>query len=211
MADEPAPDRLNRVRYSLYAPIYDIVAAPLERGRRLAIETLDLESDDRILIVGCGTGGDLPYLPAGATVDAIDVTPGMVSRTQQRGAALDLDLDARVADARSLPFDEDQYDAVLLHLILAVAPEPDRIMQEVERVLAPGGRVSVYDKYVPPGTTPSLLRRMVNPLATLVATSLTRELAPMLAETAFSVAERGAVLGGIYRIARLESDQHTAL
>jgi ubiquinone/menaquinone biosynthesis C-methylase UbiE len=210
MADEPAPDRLNRVRYSLYAPIYDIVAAPLERGRRLAIETLDLDPEDRILIVGCGTGRNLPYLPAGATVDAIDVTPGMVSRTQTRGATLDLDLDARVADARALPFDDDQYDAVLLHLILAVAPEPDRIMQEVERVLAPGGRVSVYDKYVPPGSTPSLLRRVLNPVAAIVATSLTRELAPMLAETAFSVAERDAVLGGIYRIARLERDQDAA-
>lgn len=58
-------NRWNRLRYRLYAPVYDLVARPLRRGRQRAIDRLDLGAADRILVVGCGTGSDLPFLPAG--------------------------------------------------------------------------------------------------------------------------------------------------
>ena len=50
-------NRWNRVRYRLYAPIYDVVAWPLERGRKRAIERLDPDPDSRILILGCPDRG----------------------------------------------------------------------------------------------------------------------------------------------------------
>jgi ubiquinone/menaquinone biosynthesis C-methylase UbiE len=74
----------NRTRYGLYAPVYDWGARPLERGRRRAIERLDVQPDDRILILGSGTGMDLEHLPPGVAVTAIDVTPAMVRRTERR-------------------------------------------------------------------------------------------------------------------------------
>ncbi len=199
----------NRTRYQLYAPIYDAAARPLDAGRERAIERLDLQPDDRILILGCGTGSDLPYLPDGADVTAIDAAPAMVERTRARAEALGRDVDVRMGDAQDLPFDDDAFDAVLLHLILAVVPDPHAVAAETARVLAPDGRVSIYDKFIPEGTEPSLLRRALNPVARFLFSDLTRQLDPLLAPGGLAVdGPRESALGGLYTIARARPVEH---
>lgn len=189
----------NRVRYRVYAPVYDGLAWPMERGRRRAIEWLAPTTDDRILLLGCGTGLDLEYLPTGAQIAALDAVPAMVRRTKTRARKLNRTVDARIGDARALPFDDDTFDLVLLHLFLSVVGDPEAVLVETERVLAPGGRVSIYDKFVPEGTTPSLLRRALNPAARVLFSDFTRRLEPMLPGTDFEiVAHRDAGLGGLY-------------
>ena len=190
----------NRTRYRLYAPVYDWVARPLERGRERAIDRLDLEAGDRILILGCGTGSDLDYLPPGVTVTAIDVTPAMVRRTEERAETLGIEMDARVGDAQSLPFDNGTFDAVLLHLILSVVPDPDAVVAETDRVLAPEGRVSIFDKFVDEGAYPSLPRRILNPVARFLFSDLTRQLEPMIADTKLEVEAKESFLGGLYTV-----------
>ncbi|MDX1744687.1 MAG: methyltransferase domain-containing protein [Halobacteriales archaeon] len=190
----------NRTRYSLYAPVYDWVARPLERGRERAIGRLDIESGDRILILGSGTGSDLGYLPSGVEVTAIDVTPAMVRRTEERAEELGIEIDARVGDAQSLPFDDGTFDAVLLHLVLSVVPDPDAIVAETDRVLAPEGRVSVFDKFVDEGTHPSLPKRILNPVARFLFSDLTRQLEPMIADTGLEGETRESFLGGLYTV-----------
>lgn len=192
----------NRTRYQLYAPIYDWVAQPMEEGRRRAIEKLAPTSDDRILILGCGPGSDLEYLPREASITAVDAAPAMVRRTRQRAEALGMEVDAQVGDAQSLPFDDDRFDLVLLHLILTVVPDPDAVAREAARVLAPDGRVSIYDKFIPAGTEPSLLRRALNPMARFLFSDLTYQLEPILSGTTLEVGEpRTSALGGLYTIA----------
>ncbi|SFR98160.1 phosphatidylethanolamine N-methyltransferase /phosphatidyl-N-methylethanolamine N-methyltransferase [Halomicrobium zhouii] len=194
-------DWWNRTRYRVYAPVYDWVAKPLERGRERALDALDVEPGDRVLLVGCGTGADLPYLLAGIEISAIDVTPAMVRRTEERAAELGIDVDARVADARSLPFADDAFDAVVLHLVLAVVPEPRRVVAEVARVLAPDGRASVFDKFLSAEAEPSLFRRALNPVARFLFSDLNRRLEPLLDGTGLDVETRTPVLGGLYTVA----------
>lgn len=193
-------DRLNRIRYRLYAPVYDLVARPLERGRRRAIERLDLGPDDRILILGSGPGVDLKHLPGGSSVTTVDLTPAMVRRTAARADRLGMDVDARVGDAGDLPFEDGTFDAVLLHLVLSVVPDPDAVVAETARVLATDGRASVYDKFVSEGEDPSSLRRAVNPLTRLLFSDVTRRLEPMVSGTGLSVGPREAFLGGLYTV-----------
>lgn len=193
----------NRTRYQLYAPIYDWAARPLEHGRQRAIEQLDLSSGDRILLLGSGPGSDLEYLPQEASITAIDAAPAMVDRTRERAEALGMDVDARVGDAQDLPFEDESFDAVLLHLILSVVPGPQAVARETARVLAPGGRASVYDKFIPEGSEPSLLRRALNPLTRFLFSDITRRLDPLLSKAGLGVVEpRESALGGLYTIAR---------
>ncbi|MFB6143361.1 MAG: class I SAM-dependent methyltransferase [Halorientalis sp.] len=193
-------NRWNRLRYRLYAPVYDVLARPLERGRRRAIERLDPDPDDRVLIVGCGTGVDLASLPADATTVAVDLTPTMVRRTRDRARGLDRDVAVGIADAHALPFDDDAFDAVLLHLVLSVVPDPGAVVEETARVLRPEGRVSLFDKFSPAEGDPALVRRLANPVARLLFADLNRPLEPMLAGTSLAAGEREPFLGGLYTV-----------
>ncbi|MDY6818744.1 MAG: methyltransferase domain-containing protein [Halobacteriales archaeon] len=192
--------RWNRLRYRLYAPVYDWAAKPLERGRRRAIDRLAPSEDDHILILGCGTGMDLEYLPAQARVTAIDLTPTMVERTAARAATLDREVAVGIGDAQSLPFADETFDAVLLHLVLSVVPEPTAVVTETARVLTPNGRVSIYDKFSPPDGSPSFPRRLVNPVARRLFADLNRPLEPMIAGTTLDIDCRETFLGGLYTV-----------
>ena len=189
----------NRTRYRLYAPVYDTLAWPMEHGRQRAIEWLNPAPDDRILLSGCGTGLDLKYLPVEAPVAAVDAVPAMVRRTKRRARALGRTIDARVGDAHALPFADDTFDVVVLHLLLSVLTNPETVLTEAARVLVPNGRVSIYDKFVPEGTAPSVLRRALNPPARVLVSDFNRRLGPMLEGTELRVvSHRDAALWGLY-------------
>ena len=190
----------NRRRYRLYAPVYDIAARPLKRGRKRAIDRLNLERGDRVLIVGCGTGSDLPHPPDDVAVTAIDLTPAMVRRTARRADSLAVHVDTQVGDAQNLPFASDSFDAVLLHLVLSVVPNPEAVAAETDRVLAPDGQMSIYDKFVPEGESPSLLRRALNPVTRTLFSDITRQLGPLLSGTDLEIINRESFLSGLYTV-----------
>ena len=198
----------NRLRYTLYAPIYDFALARVPvfaRGRRRAIELAALEPGERVLIVACGTGLDLPLLPGDVDVTAVDITPAMVDRFRARADRLGRSAHALVMDAARLQFADASFDCVLLHLALAVVPDPVRVAQEAARVLRPRGRVSVFDKFLPPGRRASPVRRVVGAVSDLVASDLNRELEPILAAARLRlVAYEPVGIGGNFVAARAE-------
>jgi len=70
-------NRWNRFIYRLWAPIYDsTVNHFFMRGRKRALDLLNLQPGECVLLVGVGTGADLPLLPAGVDATGIDLSPG---------------------------------------------------------------------------------------------------------------------------------------
>ncbi len=193
----------NRVRYTALAPLYDRVAG-FRAQRRRSLELLDLQPGERVLVVGCGTGLDLEWIPRGVEVVATDLTPAMVERTRARAERLGIPVDARVMDAQAMELPDASFDAVVLHLILAVVPDPVAAIREAERVLRPGGRAVVFDKWVPDDRAPSPARRLLNLAANLVATDVTRRLGDLVRRTGLRVEHREPVgVGGFFSVARL--------
>ncbi len=192
----------NRVRYTLLAPLYDRVAG-FRPQRRRSLEVLDLQPGEHVLVDGCGTGTDLAFIPAGVQVTATDLTPAMVTRTRHRAAILGRPVDARVMDAQALEFADASFDAVVLHLILAVVPDPVAAIREAARVLRPGGRAVVFDKWVPDDVDPSLGRRAANVVARVVATEITRKLGPLAHAAGLAVEQRESMGRGFFSIALL--------
>lgn len=197
----------NRVRYTLLAPLYDRVAG-FRPQRRRAIELLAPRPGERILVDGCGTGADLAFLPPGVEVVATDLTPAMVERTRRRARALGREVDARVMDAQALEFPDATFDAVVLHLILAVVPDPVAAVREAARVLKPGGRAVVFDKWVPDAGQASAARRAANLVARVVATEITRKLGPLVEASGLRLEHREpAGAGGFFSIALLRKPE----
>ncbi|MDP1636233.1 MAG: methyltransferase domain-containing protein, partial [Gallionellaceae bacterium] len=69
------------------------------------------------------------------------------------------------------PFADAQFDHVVLHLIVAVVPEPQRCLSEAERVLKPGGTILLFDKFLHPKQR-APLRRLFNVVIRRFATRM---------------------------------------
>jgi phosphatidylethanolamine/phosphatidyl-N-methylethanolamine N-methyltransferase len=192
-------NRWNRLRYSVWAPVYDLVGGRFDGKRRESLRLLDVQAGERVLVVGAGTGGDLPYLPAGCQVVATDLTFAMLTRARSRlrsGSHL------AVMDGHQLALPPSSVDAVVLHLLLAVIPDPVRCLQEVERVLRPGGRAVIFDKFVR-GTRPPLVLRAINLATRVLFTEVTRNLEQILVAAGGRLTveyDASALFGGLFRM-----------
>ena len=155
-----------------------------------------------MLLAGVGTGLDLPHLPAQHSYVGLDLNRAMLSRALSRAGHIAF---APVqGEAQQLPFADASFDMAVLHLILAVVPEPACCFGEVARVLRPGGQVLVFDKFLRPGQT-APLRRLANPLLRRVATRLDVVFEDVLATTPSLEVEhdQAALAGGWFRMIRL--------
>ncbi|MBD3669509.1 MAG: methyltransferase domain-containing protein [Gammaproteobacteria bacterium] len=158
-----------RTSYSLIAPFYDLAIDRFSRElRRRSLQRLGTVEGQSILVTGIGTGLDIPYLPQGASYTGIDLTPAMLKRAQ-RLVGPEQDISLETGDAMQLPYEDEHFDAIVMHLILAVVPEPRRALSEAARVLKPGGRVLILDKFLRRGEL-ALGRRLINPLISRLAT-----------------------------------------
>ncbi len=138
--------------YDRVGGIYDAALGFWSREvRRQAAGALDLRKDERLLIIGVGSGMELEHLPAWVRGVGVDLSAGMLQRAHRRQAELGMyNLDLRVMDARTLDyFPDESFDAVYLPLILTVVEDGARVLAEAARVAAPGGRIVVADRFWP--------------------------------------------------------------
>ena len=201
-------------RWSLYAPIYDAVGGLTAPARRRSLELLAPRPGERLLVVGCGTGLDFAFLPPGLTVDAIDASPAMAQRAARRASRLVPPVRVQVMDATALEFPDGSFDAAVLHLILAVLPAPAAglCLREVARVLRPGGRVAVLDKFVPgEDCRPGRARRLLDVVARAAVTRITACLEALVEEAPFAIEhQEPSLLRGQFRIAVLRKRESPA-
>jgi ubiquinone/menaquinone biosynthesis C-methylase UbiE len=95
-----------------------------------------------VLEVGCGVGDFALYLKdLQAQVTAVDFSPQAIEIAKKKSIAQEKSVDFRVADAQSLPFEDNSFDLLLSCECLEHVPDPQIALNEFKRVLKPQGKL----------------------------------------------------------------------
>jgi ubiquinone/menaquinone biosynthesis C-methylase UbiE len=188
--------------YRLWAPVYDATVGHLfAPGRRRATQLLALQPGQRVLLVGVGTGADLPFLPPGVQATGTDLSPQMLRKARQKISQCRASVELVQGDAQSLLVPEGSFDAAILNLILSVVPDGRACLDATLQALRPNGRAVVFDKFQADGTKPSLGRRCANGLSTAFGTDITRSFGDLARGLDLTITlDEPSLLGGMYRI-----------
>ena len=195
-----------KTSYRFFAPFYDAIERATRPLRQRSLVKLNTPHKQHILISGAGTGLDFPFLPAQHEYVALDLTAAMLARARARVRNLNMTLIR--GDSMKLPFADASFDRIVLHLIVAVVPQPERCLAEAARVLKPGGRILMFDKFLRRGQR-AWVRRALSPLASQLATRLdvvfedALETVPQLR----IISDEPAMAGGWVRWIELEKEK----
>lgn len=195
-----------KTSYRFIAPFYDaFLERASARARQRSLAKLAEGGAQRVLIGGAGTGLDFPFLPSQHEYVALDLTAAMLARSHSRAEMLSMDWVQ--GDSMALPFADASFDTVVLHLITAVVPQPPRCLAEAARVLKPGGRILLFDKFLRRGQ-PAWLRRAASPLVARLATRLDVVFEDVLEQVPQLriVSDEPALAGGWFRLIELKRE-----
>lgn len=137
----PDPDVVQRFEHDTWSrcadEYLDGFAGLTRPAVPLLVRAARIQDGDRVLEVGSGPGHIAAALAdLGAKVAGIDFSASMVEVARARYPALSF----READAGSLPFDDESFEAVVSSFVVHHLARPEAVFREVHRVLKPGGR-----------------------------------------------------------------------
>jgi phosphatidylethanolamine/phosphatidyl-N-methylethanolamine N-methyltransferase len=135
--------------YRRWAPVYDATFGSLVKPYRRHIRTVVHECKARdILEVGVGTGMSLHHYPRDTKVTGVDICPEMLLKAQQRvNRGISAEVKLQLGDGESLAFPDDNFDLVVMLFVISVTPDPQTLLNEVARVLRPGGHVLIINHF----------------------------------------------------------------
>ena len=140
--------------HPVFAALYDLMGASMERkwmgGRR---RRLLAGARGAVLEIGGGTGANLAHYRNVDRVIVAEPDPFMRKRLDQKLADARVPVEVSAAGAETLPFPDGSFDTVVSTLVLCTVPDQEVALDEVRRVLRPGGRLLFIEHVRAAGST----------------------------------------------------------
>ena len=128
--------------------LYDSFMSPLEKrpAFHTARKHLVAEAHGEVLEIGAGTGINFPFYTSSANhVLATDPNLEMVKRMTFKKDKCAAPIEVQTANAESLPFSDSSFDTVVGTLVFCSIPHPKIAIEELNRVLKPGGKLLLFE------------------------------------------------------------------
>jgi phosphatidylethanolamine/phosphatidyl-N-methylethanolamine N-methyltransferase len=156
--------------YRRWAPVYDLTFGRITQGGRILAADHVNAQGGVVLEVGIGTGLALDFYAQNVRITGIDLSAEMLREAQARAQKRGLKNLAGLyeMDARELAFPDASFDHVAAMHIMSVVPEPERVLDEMARVVRPGGSVMIANHFAGRAEGWTFAERLAAPLANLL-------------------------------------------
>ena len=145
----------------------------------------------RVLEIGMGAGHNLPYYRAEQVERIVGIDPCSTSwaLAKPRATSLGVPLEFIEGSAESIPLPDEEFDTVLMTYSLCTIPDAQAALQEIRRVLKPGGRLVFCEHGEAPDASVARWQQRVNPLwrKLLGGCNLNRPITRWISDAGFSI------------------------
>lgn len=159
-----------RKSYRRWAPVYDLTFGRITQGGRALAAAHVNAAGGTVLEVGIGTGLALDYYAPNVRVVGIDLSADMLREAAGKARRYRLEnlVGLHQMDAREIAFPEASFDHVAAMHVMSVVPEPERVLDEMARVVRPGGSVMIANHFAGRTDGWAFAERLAAPLANLL-------------------------------------------
>jgi ubiquinone/menaquinone biosynthesis C-methylase UbiE len=141
----------------------------------------------RILLAAVGTGLDIPFFPPGCEIVGIDISEGMLEKARPRAQAYRGKLELRKMSLHALDFPDHSFDQVFTSCTFCSVPDPVKGLQEVRRVLVPGGELRMFEHTGSKWFPFNLMLDLMTPLTRLGGPEVNRDTVANVRRAGFEV------------------------
>jgi ubiquinone/menaquinone biosynthesis C-methylase UbiE len=133
-----------------------IVNNPIRRWyMRPVLDRVGIRPGEKVLELGPGPGAftieAARRTEPGGRLIAVDIQPKMIAAVERKVRESKLtNIETRIADAFHVPVNDRSIDRAFLVTVLPEIPDRNRALQELRRVLKPGGVLSITEEFLDP-------------------------------------------------------------
>jgi ubiquinone/menaquinone biosynthesis C-methylase UbiE len=152
-----------------------------------------MKPDAKILFLALGTGLDISCFPSGRDITAIDISPKMVERAQERVGAYSGTMTAEVMDVHDLQFPAGSFDQVFTSCTFCSVPKPVEGLKALYRVLRPEGELHMFEHTGSRLFPFSVMMKLMSPVASRFGPELDRDTVANVKAAGFEITGVGHI------------------
>ena len=132
--------------YDRISPLYPLIDFFLKPQKNALTHYLNEQKDGKLLEIGVGNGSNLLHLKK-HEITGIDLSEEMLKLARKRLPNPKISL--QKMDGENLTFAPNTFDYIIISHVLSVTQDPDKMLNEVHRVLRPKGKICILNHFTP--------------------------------------------------------------